>query len=267
MPHGWTKQRALQELGRLTAAIDQLTKGRRLSADHTRWMAKVLAFLEEVFGQDSRYFLTFASLAWAQTGSFIVGGPGAPEESMNPQAAVERRHHQAYLRDLEVARGLLLAAADHLKRTDLSAVYQGRDTPPEASAIVRIINLAQHKLRKVIHSVPGDESDLQDAFESLLVGADIAYSRETERIEYSSKTYAPDFVVPKIGLAIEVKFCNQERREKEIIGEINDDILAYRTKYANLLFAVYDLGKIRDVDRFKASLESHENVVVVVIKH
>lgn len=56
-------------------------------------------------------------------------------------------------------------------------------------------------------------------------------------------------------------------REKEIIAEINDDILAYRTKYGNIIFGVYDLGYIRDVDRFAETLEGTEGVIVRVVKH
>ncbi len=44
------------------------------------------------------------------------------------------------------------------------------------------------------------------------------------------------------------------------------DILAYQTKYANILFVVYDCGQIRDVERFIGSFESHPNVVVKVVK-
>jgi hypothetical protein len=68
-------------------------------------------------------------------------------------------------------------------------------------------------------------------------------------------------------LAIEVKFCGREGREKEIIAEINDDILAYKTKFGNLVFAVYDCGFIRDVDRFVGNSEEAQGVVVRVVKH
>ncbi len=234
------------------------------SADHTRWAARCLAVLEEVFGQDSRYYLSFNALRWVETGSFIIpGGAGAWRD---PQAAVDRRHHQAYLRDLETARGLLLAAADHLARSDLASVYDGKNTAPESSAIIKVINLAGAKLRKVIRSTPKNEKEVQDAFENLLVGADIPYSREADRIEYSSKTYVPDFTTRQLDLAIDIKLCAGPGREKDIIAEINDDILAYRTKYGNLLFVIYDVGQIRDVERFTMSLEQHDNVVVRVVK-
>jgi REase_DpnII-MboI len=234
------------------------------SAEHTRWAATCLAVLEEVFGQDSRYYLSFDALRWVETGSFII--PGGAGTWRNPQAAVDRRHHQAYLRDLETARGLLLAAADHLARSDLASVYEGKNTAPESSAIIKVINLAGTKLRTIIRSTPSNEKGVQDAFEGLLVGADLPYSREADRIEYSSKSYVPDFTMPQLDLAIEVKLCKESDREKAIIGEINDDILAYQTKYGNILFIVYDVGQIRDVERFTASFELHQNVVVRVVK-
>lgn len=66
---------------------------------------------------------------------------------------------------------------------------------------------------------------------------------------------------------MELKLCNRPDRERELIAEINDDILAYKTKYRNLIFAVYDLGLIRDIDRFSEAFESSEGVIVKVFKH
>lgn len=263
----WTKESAITELQQLAGETGRLAGERRLSTGHMRWAVRTLAFLEEVFGQESRYYLTFANLSWREEGSFIVGGPGDPGGSWDPSASIERRDQKAYVRQLDSARGLLLAAADHLERTDLEDVYQGKNTPPESSEIVQVINLGEQKLRKVMRNKPDPEKEVQDSFESLLIGAGITYSRETDSIEYSSKTYTPDFTMSKIGLAVDIKLCNRDGREKEIIAEMNDDILAYRTKYGNLLFVVYDNGFIRDTDRFAGSFEGHQNVLVRVIKH
>jgi hypothetical protein len=258
----WTKETALSELDELIKEIGKLSTQYRYSADHMRWIARTLAFLEEVFGRDSRYYLTLASFHWSETISYPIRVSAA-----DPQGDIEKINHTAYLRQLESAKGLLQAASDHLKRTALSSVYQGKDTAPESSAILRIINIAERKLRKVIRDIPSREKEIQDAFENLLIGADIPYSRETESIEYSSKTYTPDFTIQKIDLAIEIKLCPREGREKEIIGEVNDDILAYQTKYGNLLFVVYDVGFIRDADRFIDVFEKNQNVIVRVVKH
>jgi len=77
----------------------------------------------------------------------------------------------------------------------------------------------------------------------------------------------PYFTFPPINLAVELKLCNRPEREKEIIAEINDDIVAFKTKYRNLVFAVYDLGFIRDMDRFSQAFEASEGVIVRVVKH
>ncbi len=114
---------------------------------------------------------------------------------------------------------------------------------------------------------PNHEREVQDAFENLLIGAGLDYSRESEAIEYSSKTYRPDFVLHGNNLVVELKLCNRGGREKEIIAEINDDILAYQQKFQSLLFVIYDCGVIRDVDRFTSSFEAHKNVIVRVVKH
>lgn len=267
MESKWTKEKALSELDELAKCTVALASQRRFSADHTRWTARTSAFLEEVFGRNSRYYQTFSNFTWEKTGSLVFGGPGDPEGSWNPGKAIERIHQEEYRNQLETARGLLLAAKDELERKDLTAVYQGKDTAPESSAIVKIINLAEHKLRKTIRSKPDNEKQVQDAFENLLIGADIDFSRETERIEYSSKTYTPDFTVPKLDLAMEIKLCNRDGREKEMIEEINDDIMAYQVKYGNLMFVVYDLGFIRDIERFSSAFEKNQNVVVRVVKH
>lgn len=263
----WTQEVATTEINGLIAEVDALTRESGFSARHTRWVARVLRFLEEVFGQKSRYYLSFAHLTWRQDGSFMVGGPADPEGSWDPMAAVERRHHEAYLRQLEAAKGFLLAAADDLNRYGVGGVYKGKDTPPESSSLVKILTLLDRKLRKAIRDKPDKEKQVQDAFETLLVGADVAFGRENDSIVYSSKTYTPDFTFEPIDLAIELKLCNRPDREKEIIAEINDDILAYKSKYGNIIFAVYDLGYIRDVDRFAEAFEGTDGVIVRVIKH
>lgn len=263
----WTKDSALAELGALIGEIDHLRGVRRHSAEHTRWGVRVLQFLEQVFGQTSRFYLSFANLQWSETGSFIVGGPADLEGTWDPNAAIERREQDAYLRCLEAAKGFLLAARDELERSEIEEVYEGKDTGPESSGLVKVLNLLERKLRKVIRKAPDSEKQVQEAIETLLIGADIQYSRESESIAYSSKTYKPDFTMSRLDLALEAKLCSREGREKELIAEINDDILAYQTRYGNIVFVVYDIGVIRDVDRFVRSFEENDRVLVRIVKH
>lgn len=256
----WTKETAVEEIRRLLGEIDALTRVRRFSAPHARWLVRTLRLLEETFGASSRYYLSIAALQWAETGHFIVSG-------LDPSAGIERKHQQAYVYELDMARGLLQAALDELESSTIEEVYKGKDTPRETSDILKVISLVERKLRKVVRNTPQRESQVQDAIENLLVGADVEYSRETDSIEYSSKTYTPDFSLLRLDLALEVKLSGRAGREKEIIAEMNDDILAYKTKYGNILFVVYDVGLIRDVDRFVGQFEQHEGVLVRVIKH
>lgn len=255
----WTKELALQEIQRIIQEADHVAPEGPYSAAHVRWDLRTRRFLSDVFGQMSIYHRSFCALPWGKSGSFIVQG-------WDVQAAIDKQHFLAFVQQLETAKGLLQAAWDELNDSSLEDVYHGKDTPPESSAILRILNLVEHRLRKVIRNPPAKEQEVQDAIENLFVGADISYSREAESVEYSSKTYKPDFTIKQLDLAIEVKLCAREGREKEIIAEINDDILAYQTKFGNILFIVYDVGQIRDRERFASSFEAHENVMVLVVK-
>jgi hypothetical protein len=137
---------------------------------------------------------------------------------------------------------------------------------PDSSALMQVLTLAQFKLRKAMRDRPERERDVQDAFDTLLLGSGLNYLRERVQVPYSSKNYVPDFTVAELDLAIDLKLCNRDGREKEIIAEINDDILAYKSQFGNLLFVVYDLGLIRDVELFTGAFEGHPNVLVRVVK-
>lgn len=256
----WSKEAALLGIEDLIREADTVAPTGPFSSAHTRWELRARRLLAEVFGEKSIYLRIFISFPWQQTGSFMV-------QAWDILAAVERQHLIAFGKQIETAKGLLQGAWDELNASALEDVYHGKDTPPESSAILRVLNLAERRLRKIVRTPPQKELEIQDAFESLLVGADIAYSRESVTIEYSSKTYRPDFTMNQIDLAIDIKLCARNGREKEIIAEINDDILAYQTKYGNILFVVYDVGHIRDSDRFAASFEAHGNITVRVVKH
>jgi len=260
----WTKEEALKVLEELSSESDRLRASKEFSSEHVQWTAKCYDTLEEVFGPASWYYRTFTRLTWQQRGSFTFN---LYDYDLDEQAGIDAKQHEAYLRDLGIAKGLLLSAVDYLNERELPGVYNAKDTGPEASIILRVLRLAEHQLRKVIRTKPEKEKEVQNAFENLLIGADIPYGREVDSIEYSSKTYTSDFSLSKISLAIEVKLCSRSGREKEVIAEINDDILAYQTKYQNLLFVVYDLGFIRDKDRFSRSFEEYENVTIRVVKH
>jgi hypothetical protein len=262
------KDSALRELDLLIERSRELSGELPFSEAHTAWVFRVRTFLSEVFGEGSVYYENFAVVGWEPAGQAIIGGMGRPEEVRNPQLGVERVKREGLERALGTARGILTAASEALSReSDVTNVYESKNTGPEASLLIRAINLAEHKLRKVLRAPPTSEKDVQDAFETLLIGADLPFSRESKSIEYSSKTYKPDFTIDRADLAIEIKACLDGTREKALPAEINDDILAYGQEYGNQLFVIYDTGNIRDVDRFTSNFEEQSGVVVVVVKH
>ena len=119
--------------------------------------------------------------------------------------------------------------------------------------------------------LPNNEKEVQDTFERLLIGRGLQkgqeYDRETGRVKISSKESIPDFILPRLQEAIEIKLIKERRRIGEAIDEINADIAAYSKIYDHLLFIVYDLGQIKDEVEFRHDLESAPNVQVVVVKH
>jgi len=255
----WDKQNALIALDNLIEQISRVKQSTQNSLEHMRWLANTLRILEEIFGQDSRYYLTLSNFSWSETGQMLI------KEYWNVEAEVIRRHNIAFSKQMDQAKGLLLAAKDHLEQSEISEVYNGENTAPEANDLIKIINLGDKKLRKLIRTTPEREKEIQDKFEDLLIASDIEYSREYPHIEYSSKKYIPDFSFPKINLAIEIKLCKNEG--KSIIAQLNDDILAYKTEFRNLLFIIYDLGQIRNIENFKRSFELNDNVIIQIIKH
>jgi len=244
----------LQEIG-------IVEKTDRLSAEHVRWRTNTLLLLKDVFGEDSVVYTTFASLKFRASGGFVAD---PYDEDINK--IIDEKMHAAFLSDLESARGILQSAIDQINQKGIDNVFAG-DKVKESNEIVNILSLVDNSLRKVVRSTPKNEAEIQDALENIFIGAGLEFSREKENILYSSKTYVPDFVFNRVNTVVEAKLCNRKEREKEIIAEINDDILAYRTKYGNLIFVVYDIGIIKDVDQFKGGLEAGDHVLVRIVKH
>lgn len=89
----WTKETALVELQTLAGYTAELAKEYPFSAEHTRWVNRTLAVLEEVFGGRSRYFLSFASYTWHFAGSLVVS-------TLNLDEQLRQSHQQAYLSQL-----------------------------------------------------------------------------------------------------------------------------------------------------------------------
>lgn len=259
-----SKEEAISKLDELMESMKSLVGCTYNDPQHIRWHRKVWLFLTKTFGQKSFAFLSFSKIIWQFQGHQIV----TFNDLNDPALGLKKYNQHAYQESLNVALGILISARDELEdANNLSEVFYGKNTKPEASEIMTIFNLAENKLRKVVRNTPEKESEIQESFENLLIGANITFTREGPLIPYSSKNYRPDFTVPTADLVIEIKFCTKPSHEKEKIAEINDDIIVYSTAWGNLLFVVYDVGTIRDVEKFKNSIESNDNVIVKIVKH
>lgn len=256
------KMNAIKSIKNQINEISNLRKGTHLSTAHTKWLSDTLYLLEDIFGENSRIYLSFGALQWTPKGSFIAN-------QFDMESVLNQKRTEAYIAALETAKGLLESGIEQIKRKGIENIYDGKDPSNQSSDIIKIISLIDTKLRKFIRNKPEKEKEIQDALENLFIGADLdkEFTREKEHISYSSKSYIPDFVFDKIKTIVETKLCTSTTKEKEIISEINDDIIAYKTKYANLIFVIYDLGIIRDQDQFRNSLEENEHTIVKVIKH
>ena len=125
--------------------------------------------------------------------------------------------------------------------------------------------------RAMLSGEPETEAEVQDTIEKLLVGRGMAkgtdYDRETGRVKHSGKESIPDFIFRPLSTALEVKFTKSNQSRSRIVDEMNADIAAYGTGYAHIIFIVYDIASITDVEEFKRDIESIQNVSVLVVKH
>jgi hypothetical protein len=256
----YTTKAAINELEELIKGAQEVANEGSNSPAFMRWYLRAATFLEEVFGPASRYYIFFKAMKFYASGGFVI-------QAWDIQAALDERHAEGFIDGLNKCIGIFEACIDELERNPISKIYRAKDTPKESSTLIKVMTLADRKLRKVVRNLPQREKDIQDAFENLLIGADISYHREHPHIAYSSKTYVPDFTFEKIDLALDVKLCAKTTREKEMIAELNDDIMAYKTKFGNVMFVIYDVGMIRDVDRFTSEFKTRDDVIITIIKH
>lgn len=183
------------------------------------------------------------------------------------------------LYDLEKVRGSANTIACEQKDyfddvfTNLSILksYLENKLDVKKDRIHSLTDFFQANLRRAMIAKPENETDVQDVVEQLLIGRGLTkgvdYDREKGRVKVSIKEVVPDFNLPKLGLAIEVKLSKDKSKSKAIVDEINADIMSYGKEYSSILFIVYDLSSIRDEVEFKSDLEVVEGVSVIVVKH
>lgn len=156
------------------------------------------------------------------------------------------------------------------EKTKIKDIPQELLNPQPRISIADLIEKLEKSLRKVIFEIPKKEFDVHNAVEQLLAGTNYEnkFSRDSEVIVISGRTYKkPDFVFNELNLALEVKLCNSKDDVKNIIEEMNADIIPYTKKFGNVIFLVYDLGFILDVDDFVSDYHNRfSNIRVIIVK-
>jgi len=179
-------------------------------------------------------------------------------------------------------RGLIDEAIDLMpmvKQTLLGYIQEIKDlieNPEDLEKIItkhnffEIIGDIEKNFRKIVKKDPESERDVQDYLETFLDVKEYSFLREKENIEFSEKTFFPDFTQKKLSIAIEVKFLDKKDKIKSIIEGMSADIKPYSKKWKIILFLVYDKGgNIRDVDAFIKDFTQDGDTFIrcIVIKH
>jgi len=136
-----------------------------------------------------------------------------------------------------------------------------QDSP---AVFVEVLSAIRRALRPAFKTPPGNEQEVQNQVEVILRAQGIAFERESQ-IAHATKKVKPDFVLPALDTALEVKLCKSAEREKQIIEEIGADIVAYRKQYPIMLFVVYDVATIADKESFVKGFSGESGILVEII--
>ncbi len=89
---------------------------------------------------------------------------------------------------------------------------------------VALRDFFQARLRSAVWQIRDSEPEVQDTVEQLLIGRGLQkgqdYDREVGRVKVSAKESVPDFTVPRLSLALELKLIESTARVREVVDEI-----------------------------------------------
>lgn len=126
----------------------------------------------------------------------------------------------------------------------------------------------ERALRPTFRSFPPKrEREVQDAVENILNALGVDFGREKEAAPVGPKAFKPDFTVPDLDLAIEIKLAKENHGAAKIQEELSADIAGYGTKWKRLLVVIYDVGVIQDPLQMRRENMKHFGVSVLIIKH
>ena len=115
----------------------------------------IISFRRNLIVDNSRIYISFASLSWQPSGIFFA-------RHYEMERELEHKRFEAFQEQLQMAIGLHSSGIEQIKRKGVKNVYEGKDTKPEASEIMKIHHLINTKLRKTVRDVPQGEKEVQD---------------------------------------------------------------------------------------------------------
>ena len=154
-----------------------------------------------------------------------------------------------------------LGVYEHIQKETGLVRLQPREAIDIESAIERALRPAFR------HGPPVKEAGVQDAVEDILIALGVDSVRDKEVVQVGAKAFKPDFTVPDLELAIEVKLASPTHPPARIQEELSADTSAYLTRWRRVLFVIYDLGVITDPVRFRRENQRKLGVSVLVVKH
>src|SRR5271165_6784026 len=98
----WTTQSAIQALEELISETHSVAAAGKSSPNFMRWYLRAASVLEEIFGGNSKHFLFFKALRFQASGNFFI-------QAWDLQEALEERHHQGFVDDLNRCVGIFQA--------------------------------------------------------------------------------------------------------------------------------------------------------------
>lgn len=162
-------------------------------------------------------------------------------------------------------------AEDVLLKTRLLINTIDSDIDFVEDELKNIENFITSKLRATFSKEPLCEKEVQQNLEILFLGKNFKkgsdYEKESGKFNFSGREYIPDFVLKKLNLAIEIKLIKGTKTVSKIIEEINADIVAYKKAYENIMFVIYDFGKIQNEEQFRSDLENIDDIRIIIVKH
>jgi hypothetical protein len=169
-------------------------------------------------------------------------------------------HGVGVVEDAEQAAERAIGYYEHV-RDDTGLV---QTTSKEA---IDILAALERALRPAFDKPPTDEKSVQAEVATILRAQGVAFHKEKERAAVGPTSFIPDFTVPDLDLAIEVKLSKPGHGEAEIQHELAEDVAAYGTKWKHIIVVIYDTGVIKDPEALKRENMTHFGITVLVVKH